>query len=164
MLPEQLQELLHDQGNFTFQIYCTSHILFAFINQDPLPKATDAHLPLLEQNELISSRSDYHLPTTIRVFTYQSLPWNNSNSWAHFAMFLTFHLLTKLFEQDTNSSTTAACKATAATFMHSARHCSESQSALTCTMPHGVTAQIWSDCQRQASPEKNSSSLQGLVR
>lgn len=109
MLPEQLQELLHDQGNFTFQIYCTSHIpthwkkmefaiLFAFINQDPLPKATDAHLPLLEQNELISSRSDYHLPTTIRVFTYQSLPWNNSNSWAHFAMFLTFHLLTKLFE------------------------------------------------------------------
>lgn len=25
MLPEQLQELMHDLGNFTFQIYCTSH-------------------------------------------------------------------------------------------------------------------------------------------
>lgn len=56
--PEQLQELTHDLGNFTFQIYCTTHtpthwkmkspVLFTFINQDSLPKATDVHLTFLE--------------------------------------------------------------------------------------------------------------------
>jgi len=56
--PEQLQEPTYDLGNFTLQIYHTTHtpthwkmkfaVLFTFINQDSLPRATDVHLAFLE--------------------------------------------------------------------------------------------------------------------
>jgi len=70
-------------------------------------------------------------------------------------MLLTFHFLTKLFEQDAYSLPPAACKTISATHMHSARQCIRSQSSLTCTKAHEDTAQFWSDCCTQGSTGNN---------
>lgn len=105
---------------------------FHFINQDSLSEDPKCTFALSGTQSGFPHTETYHCPTITRLFTCQSLPWNNLNSLAHFCHALDISFPVQIIWAGYLQLTS---KAISATYMHSTRQCILRQSTSTSGKP-----------------------------